>query len=206
MIRLPVVTLEFEPDPIEGVLITRQMMEEDSAAASLMEITEAHCQQLIEQTEKDIIEMKKKATEEHQKRLAQILEEMEQNFLDKSEGLFAEWYQERERDSDEITERAKGLVEKVFMAMLDQLPDEDKLHAVFRQIQRSANTRTEATLYHHPDHAEELAEWMSKYHLAMWALNPDDKLSHDELILATDKGELSLTWAGFQKHLVSRLM
>jgi len=94
----------------------------------------------------------------------------------------------------------------VFLAILNQLPDEDKLHAVFRQIMRAADKRTQATLYFHPDNEAELTEWLSDIHQVMWTLSPDDQMKSDELVLKTEKGELSLSWRGFQQHLVSRLM
>ncbi|PPC63865.1 HrpE/YscL family type III secretion apparatus protein [Pantoea sp. ICBG 1758] len=206
MITLREIPFDFEPEIIEDVLITGLWFDQQYQAKSLIEETEAYCQELIEQTRKDIAEMEKKAKTEHEARLAQILEEMESNFLDKSEGLFAEWLSQREREADEITDRARKLVESVFLAILNQLPDEDKLHAVFRQIMRAADKRTQATLYFHPDNEAELTEWLSDIHQVMWTLSPDDQMKTDELVLKTEKGELSLSWRGFQQHLVSRLM
>lgn len=206
MITLREIPLEFEPDLFEEVLITGLWLEEQEESQRLIQKTEAYCQQRIADTEQEIIRMEENAKKAHQERLAKMLEELEANFLDKSEALFAQWYQEREREADEITDRAKQLVEKVFLALLDQLPDDDKLHAVFRQLIRSADPRTEATLYFHTQQSDTLKEWLSRHHQLMWTLVPDDTLSPDELVLRTSKGELSLSWAGFQKHLVSRLM
>lgn len=206
MITLREIPLEFEPDLIEEVLITGLWLEEQEDSQRLIQKTEAYCEQRIAETEQEIIRMEENAKKAHQERLAKMLEELEANFLDKSEALFAQWYQEREREADEITDRAKQLVEKVFLALLDQLPDNDKLHAVFRQLIRSADQRTEATLYFHTQQSDTLKEWLSRHHQLMWTLVPDDTLSPDELVLRTSKGELSLSWAGFQKHLVSRLM
>ena len=206
MITLREIPLEFEPDLIEEVLITGLWLEEQEESKRLIQKTEAYCEQRMADTEQEIIRMEESAKKAHQERLAKMVEELEANFLDKSEALFAQWHQEREREADEITDRAKQLVEKVFLALLDQLPDDDKLHAVFRQLMRSADPRTEATLYFHTQQSDTLKEWLSRHHQLMWTLVPDDTLSPDELVLRTSKGELSLSWAGFQKHLVSRLM
>jgi len=206
MITLRQITLDFEPELIEGVLIDKQWFEEQETARTLIQETEDYCRQLREQAQQEITEMTENAKAEHQKRLAEILEEMEVNFLDKTEGLFAEWAEQREQEENEIIDRAKKLVESVFIAMLNQLPDEDKLHAVFKQIQRASDKHTEATLYHHPDQTALLQEWATKNGLSMWTLIPDDTLHPDELILRAPKGELSLSWSGFQKHIISRLV
>jgi len=206
MITLREVVLEFEPELIEGVLITGLWLEEQEEARSLIQNTEAYCEQRIHETQQAINEMEENAKAEHKKRLAEMLEELEANFLDKSEALFAEWHQAREREVDEITERARQLVESVFIKILDQLTDEDKFHAVFKQFVRVSDPRTEATLYFHTQQSDTIKEWLSQHHQLMWTLSPDDTLTPDELVLRTAKGELSLSWPGFQKHLVSRLM
>jgi len=206
MITLREIPLDFEPELTEEVLITGVWFEEQSEALNLIQSTETHCQQLIDQTHETINTMEEKAKAEHQEKLSTVLAEMEMNFLDKSEALFAEWSQMREREADEIIDRAKKLVESVFITMLNQLPDHDKLQAVFKQIIRVSDNRTEATLYYHTQQSEILKEWMSRYHQLMWTLTPDDSLHPDELVLRTAKGELSLSWSGFQKHIISRLM
>lgn len=206
MITLREIVLAFEPELIEGVLITGQWLEEQEEARSLIQNTEAYCEQRIHETQQAIIEMEENAKAEHQKRLAEMLEEMEANFLDKSEALFAEWHQARELEVDEITDRARKLVESVFMKILDHMTDQDKFHAVFKQLVRAADARTEATLYFHTQQSDTIKEWLSQYHQLMWTLTPDDSLSPDELVLRTPKGELSLSWLGFQKHFISRLM
>jgi len=206
MITLRELSLEFEPDLIEGVLITGDWMDEHEEAKSLIQTTEEYCQQLIEQTQRDIEDMQNKSNDEHRQRLAEMLEEMEANFLDKTNGLFADWYAQRERDTDEITGRAKQLVERVFLTMIDQLPDEDKLHAVFRQIVRASDKRVDATLYSNPKHIQELTQWIHAHPELNWALVPDDDIPPEELGLRTVNGELSLSWEGFKKHIITRLL
>jgi len=206
MITLREVVLDFEPELIEGVLITGLWLDEQEEAQSLIQKTEAYCEQRIHETQQAINVMEENAKAEHQKRLAEMLEEMEANFLDTSEALFAEWHQAREREVDEITDRARKLVESVFMKILDHMTDEDKFHAVFKQLVRSSDPRTEATLYFHTQQSDTIKEWLSQYHQLMWTLTPDDTLSPDELVLRTPKGEMSLSWPGFQKHFISRLM
>jgi len=206
MITLREVVLEFEPELIEGALITGLWLAEQEEARSLIQKTEAYCEQRILETQQAINEMEENAKSDQQKRLADKIEELEANFLDKSEGIFVEWHQSRELEVKEITERARKLVESVFIKILDQHTDEDKFQAVFKQIVRVSDPRTEATLYFHTQQSDTIKEWLSQYHQLMWTLSPDDSLTTDELVLKTSKGELSLSWSGFQKHLVSRLM
>jgi len=206
LIKLREIPLEFEPELIEDVVITGLWFEQQHQARTLIEQAQAEADRLVQEAQQEAEDIMNNARTEAQQKLAEVLTELETNFLDKSEGLFAEWYARREQDDQELVNRARNLVEAVFMAMLDQLPDEDKLSAVFRQIHRAGDKQTEATLYFHTRHKKELQEWLSRYHLDMWKLITDDELPPNQLILATSKGELSLSWDGFRKHLVSRLM
>jgi len=206
MITLREVTLDFEPELVEGVLITGLWLEQQEKANDLIRNTEAWCDSRRAQAEEEVNQIMEQARLDSQEKMANLLTEIESHFLARSESLFFAWQEEKQKEDDELIERARALVEAVFVSMFEQLPDDDKLSAVFRQVVKATDKSSHATLFFNPEHEAILSEWMNDHPQLLWNLKPDPSQPENELILMTAAGELSLSWEGFKKHILSRVM
>jgi len=200
------IDINFEPDLIEGVLIAGHWFEEQEQARTLLERTQAECEAMIRQAQEEANQIMSSAKEESAHRMALLLEGIEEHFLKQSEEIFFDWEQARAEEENEIFFRARKLVEKVFISMLDQVPDEDKFKALLRQIYKASDRKTHATLFFNPAHTATIETWKTGFPQLPWSLEPDPEHPSESLLLKTSQGELSLSWAGFQKHIIDRLV
>jgi len=205
MWNLREIELQFEPDLIEGTVLSSSWLREQSEAKSLLARTFAQCEEAKKQTHEEIELMKTQARLHHEERMKTLLADVEKAFLEKAESVFFEWSQEKSMDGADLVKRAQALCNALFIEMFNRIPDEEKVEAVLNQIIKASDKQVSATLFYHPQHEDQLQAWKETQPHLPWELFADDTQQIDTLLLKTEQGELSLSWPGFRDHILQRL-
>ncbi|MGY2228495.1 type III secretion system stator protein SctL [Pseudomonas tolaasii] len=186
--------LHTSPSSVPHTLIPRQMLEDSNQANSLLERAKAQAEEHLHQAE--------------QQREA-LLEEASVAFWRRAEAQLDRWERERQSMSHALEQHATTVTNNVIRYLLGEVPDQQRLTVMLKQLLASQLPPVEATLLCHPDELNALESLLAPPHATLWMLRSDDTIRPQTLVLKTDEGDFRIDWASMfsllltqQKHAV----
>ena len=173
-----------------GPLLSREMLAEHQQALELLQVAERQAQARQAQAEEEAAQLLAAA----RARADATVAEAQQAFIARTEQFFADWQQERQAWREALIPKAEALLQQAMTQLLAELPAEARLTAMLHQLQQAQGRQSAATLSCSPDSLTEVGNWLRQSPLD-WQLIGDSTLDSDRLLLATDSGELSLSWS-----------
>ncbi|WP_380184443.1 type III secretion system stator protein SctL [Kalamiella sp. sgz302252] len=183
--------------PPVGPLLTSDQLVAHQQALSLLQMAEQQAQARLAQAEEEAEALLAAA----QARADEAVAAQQQAFVARAEELFADWQEQQQKWQEALIPRAEALLQQAMGQLLAELPEEARLEAMLRQLQQAQGRQTNATLSCAPARLAQAESWLEQRPLE-WQLVADSSLPSDTLRLATDNGELSLSWVQVEAALI----
>ena len=164
-------------------LFRRETLEQHAAAQGLIESAERQAAQLLE-------EARQRADDLVREACAVASAE----FWQQAEAFLEGWREQQRLASERIVERAGRLVGQALTCLLDEVPQQERVHALLRQLYGAQAGDGTGELCCHPRIRPAVEDWLERRRSCTWRIREDDSLDSGSLRLVAEHGEFVLSW------------
>ncbi|MFJ4143894.1 type III secretion system stator protein SctL [Pseudomonas sp. NPDC089734] len=183
-------TLTNNRPTVNEPLLRREVLEHCRLADELLDDARARADEILASAHAEAQALRESCEQETR---AQVWEQ--------AQSLLDDLRQQREQSLASIVEVAQELVGQALQVVLDELPDEQRIGAVLRQLTSASPNQETASIYCHPDQIPTLAQSLEAHGQQGWAVRGDPNMDPDAISLRTEHGDFSLSWSALQQHI-----
>ena len=115
-------------------------------------------------------------------------------FWQQAEAFLEGWREQQRLASERIVERAGRLVGQALTCLLDEVPQQERVHALLRQLYGAQAGDGTGELCCHPRIRPAVEDWLERRRSCTWRIREDDSLDSGSLRLVAEHGEFVLSW------------
>lgn len=181
------ITLHGEDQCTSDLLIPREALAEGDLAEKIITRAQARAEVLIDQA----------------RHLSQTLRENAcREFWDRATEQLNHWDRERQLMVTQVEQVATRLTNKVLVKLTGEIPDEQRIAIMLRQLLETTCPSPQVTLRCHSRFRAAISQWLGEERSSHWILQSDDLLDEEALILETDEGDLRIDWSSATQALL----
>lgn len=160
-------------------LITQEMLGEAALAHQLLQRAKLQADQLLKQV---------------QAQREQLLEQASLEFWQRANAQLKQWESERQAMSASLEYYASSFANQALRSVLEEVPPEQRLTALIKQLLLTQLPPVQATLRCHPLERDNLEHCLANHGATPWLLRPDESLKPQALVLETLEGDFRIDW------------
>lgn len=197
------IALLSDPQLVPDSVLTREAIAEHQQALTVIQLAERQAQQRLEEASREADILLAEAQLRSEEALKTQADQQQQAFYDQAQQLFAHWHEQEQQWQQALIPRAEALLNQAMSQLFDQQPEGTRLQVMLAQLLKAQGRQAAATLICAPDSEPAVAAWLADRPQLAWEISADAALPSDQLILATEKGELHLSWSRLRDTLLS---
>lgn len=182
-------------------LLRAAQLADHRRAQDILALARQEAEAITHQAQRQADALLAQALEDARAQARVCLAARERAFLQQADALLQDWRRQRHEWREALLPRAEQLLHQALAQLADALPPGARLHALLRQLLLAQGETEQATLWCHPDMAQQARAWLAaRPHLA-WRLDTRADQDSQSVLLATQYGALTLDW----EQLLARL-
>lgn len=174
-------------------LLRRETIEQCQAAQSIIDAAERQAAALLEQAQRQAEDLAREARE-----VASA------EFWQQAEAFLDGWSEEQRQICERTLELASRLVAQALTCLLDEVPEEARIHALLRQLRIAQAGGEGGELCCHPQLRPAVESWLEARRSCTWRIRDDETLDTGSLRLAAAHGDFVLSWGAAVAELLPR--
>lgn len=174
-------------------LLRREMIEQCQAAQSIIAAAERQAAALLEQAQRQADELAREAREA-----------ASAEFWQQAEAFLEGWREQQRQVGERTQEIASRLVGQALTCLLDEVPEEARVHALLRQLRIAQADGEGGELCCHPQLRPAVEAWLEARRSCTWRIREDETLETGSLRLAAAHGDFVLSWGTAVAELLPR--
>ena len=174
-------------------LLRRETIEQCAAAQSIIDAAERQAAELIEQAQRQVGELVREAREA-----------ASAEFWQQAEAFLEGWSEQHRQIGERTQEIASRLVGQALTCLLDEVPQEARIHALLRQLRIAQADGEGGELCCHPQLRPAVEGWLEARRSCTWRIREDETLDTGSLRLAAAHGDFVLSWGTAVAELLPR--
>nr|WP_298114531.1 type III secretion system stator protein SctL [uncultured Pseudomonas sp.] len=174
-------------------LLRRETIEQCQAAQSIIDAAERQAAALLEQAQRHAEDLAREARE-----VASA------EFWQQAEAFLDGWSEEQRQIGERTLELASRLVAQALTCLLDEVPEEARIHALLRQLRIAQAGGEGGELCCHPQLRPAVENWLEARRSCTWRIRDDETLDTGSLRLAAAHGDFVLSWGTAVAELLPR--
>ena len=174
-------------------LLRRETIEQCAAAQSIIDAAERQAAALLEQAQRHAEDLAREARE-----VASA------EFWQQAEAFLDGWSKEQRQIGERTLELASRLVAQALTCLLDEVPEEARIHALLRQLRIAQAGGEGGELCCHPQLRPAVENWLEARRSCTWRIRDDETLDTGSLRLAAAHGDFVLSWGTAVAELLPR--
>lgn len=174
-------------------LLRRETIEQCTAAQSILDAAERQAAELIEQAQRQVGELVREAREA-----------ASAEFWQQAEAFLEGWSEQHRQIGERTQEIASRLVGQALTCLLDEVPQEARIHALLRQLRIAQADGEGGELCCHPQLRPAVEGWLEARRSCTWRIREDETLDTGSLRLAAAHGDFVLSWGTAVAELLPR--
>jgi type III secretion protein L len=174
-------------------LLRRETIEQCQAAQSILDTAERQAAALLEQAQRQAEDLAREAREA-----------ASAEFWQQAEAFLDGWSEEQRQIGERTLELASRLVAQALTCLLDEVPEEARIHALLRQLRIAQADGEGGELCCHPQIRPAVEAWLEARHSCTWRIREDETLEPGSLRLAAPHGDFVLSWGTAVAELLPR--
>lgn len=174
-------------------LLRRETIEQCQAAQCILDAAERQAAALLEQAQRQAEDLAREARE-----VASA------EFWQQAEAFLDGWSEEQRQIGERTLELASRLVAQALACLLDEVPEEVRIHALLRQLRIAQAGGEGGELCCHPQIRPAVEAWLEARHSCTWRIREDETLEPGSLRLAAAHGDFVLSWGAAVAELLPR--
>lgn len=194
------ITLLHDAMPAPGSVISAEDLATHQQALAIVEQARQQAEALLQQADAEIQARHAEAEAALAADLTQRQQQLEQEFYQQADALFAGWQQEQDSWQEAVLPRTQALLAQAIEQILSEQPAPARLHALLMQLLSAQGRAASATLFCPPAQKAEVQAWLDERPHLSWTLKTDGSLAQESLVLETAQGELRLSWQALCSH------
>lgn len=174
-------------------LLRRETIEQCQAAQSIIAAAERQAAALLEQAQRQADELAREAREA-----------ASAEFWQQAEAFLEGWREQQRQVGERTQEIASRLVGQALTCLLDEVPEEARVHALLRQLRIAQADGEGGELCCHPQLRPAVEAWLEARRSCTWRVREDETLETGSLRLAAAHGDFVLSWGTAVAELLPR--
>ncbi len=174
-------------------LLRRETIEQCATAQSIIGAAERQAAALLEQAQRQADDLAREARE-----VASA------EFWQQAEAFLDGWREEQRQIGERTLELASRLVAQALACLLDEVPEEARVHALLRQLRIAQAGGEGGELCCHPQLRPAVENWLEARRSCTWRIRDDETLDTGSLRLAAAHGDFVLSWGAAVAELLPR--
>ena len=174
-------------------LLRRETIEDCQIAEGIIEAAERQAAQLLEQARQQADDLVREARET-----------ATAEFWQQAEAFLEGWSEEQRLIRERTLESACRLVGQALTCLLDEVPEQARVHALLRQLHIAQADGVGGELCCHPQIRPAVEGWLEARGSCSWRIREDETLDSGNLRLVAEHGDFVLSWGAALAELLPR--
>jgi type III secretion protein L len=174
-------------------LLRREMIEQCQVAESIIETAEQQARQLLEQAQQQADELAREAREA-----------ASAEFWQQANTFLEGWSEQQRLIGERTLGTAYRLVSQALACLLDEVPEEARIHALLRQLRIAEAGGAGGELCCHPQIRPAVEGWLGERRSCTWRIREDETLDSGSVRLVAEHGDFVLSWGTAVAELLPR--
>lgn len=174
-------------------LLRRETIEQCATAQSIIAAAERQAEALLEQAQRQADELAREAREA-----------ASAEFWQQAEAFLEGWSEQQRQIGERTLEIASRLVGQALNRLLDEVPEEARVHALLRQLRIAQADGEGGELCCHPQLRPAVEAWLDARRSCTWRIREDETLDTGSLRLVAAHGDFVLSWGTAVEQLLPR--